>query len=130
MLIQPNPPLLIVTSDIRIVRHIESAVRERANCAQDSREHHPGSINEGPVAWQTEVFERLRTLDARGFQPAVPTPSELPQGDLGQGGILEVSPIKQHVQGSVDAKLLAPLSEVCCYFVISASYSLLNICSL
>jgi len=129
VLIQPNNPPLKMTNDIRTVHHIESAVRERANCARDSQEHHPGSVDQGPVAWRTEVLERLRALDVCGFQLAVPTPSKLPQGDLGQGGVLEVGPIEQHVQGSIDAELLAPASVVCYCIVICAPYSLLTICT-
>ena len=122
-----QPPLLTMTSDTRTVRHIESAVKERANCARDSQEHHPGSIDEAPVAWQTEVLERLRVLDVCCFQLAVPTRSKLPQGDLGQGGILEVGSIEQRVQGSIGVDLLAPASVVCYCFVISIPYPLLTI---
>jgi len=71
-------PLLKVTNDTRTVRHIESAVRERANCSRDPQEHHPGPTDEGPVVWRTEVLERLRGLDVCGFQLAVPAPSKLP----------------------------------------------------
>jgi len=117
-----------MTSDIRTVRHIESAVRERANCARDSQEHYPGSINGCPVAWWMEMLEKLRILDVCGFRPAMPTPSKLPQGDLGSGGTLEADPIKQHVQRSVDA-VLTPASVVYSYFVISTPYSLLIIYS-
>ena len=127
-MIQPNSPLLAMTSDIRTVRHIESAVRERANCARDSQEHHPGTVDGCPTAWRTELLERLRALDVCGFHPAMPTPSELPQGDLGPGGTLEASPIKQ-VQRSANAESLMPASVVCSYPVISAPYSLLIVCS-
>ena len=85
------------------------------------------SIDEGPVAWRTEMLERLRALDVCSFQFAVPTRSKLPQGDLGQGGILEVSSIEQHVQGSIDVDLLAPASVVYYCFVISTPYPLLTI---
>ena len=124
-----HPPLLTLTSDTRTVRHIESAVRERAYCARDSQERYSESTNECPVAWRTEMLERLRILEVCDFQLAMPTPSKLPQGDPGQGGILEVSPIEQHVQRFVDADPLAPASVVCCCFVISGPYSLLTICS-
>jgi len=117
-----------MTSDIRTVRRIESAVREHANCTRDSQEHYPGSVNECPVALRMEMLERLRTLDVRGFQPAVSTSSKLPQGDLGPGGTLEADPIKQHVQRSVDA-VLTPASVVCSYFAISTPYFLLIIYS-
>jgi len=75
------------------------------------------------------MLERLRALDVCGFHPAIPTPFQLPQGDLGPGGTLEAGPIKQHVQRSTDAEPLMPLSVVCSYPVISMPYSLLIVCS-
>jgi len=114
-------------NDISTVRHIESAVRERANCARGSQEYYPESINGCPVAWRMELLERLRTLDVCGFQLAIPTPSKRPQEDLGPDGVLKASPVEQHVQMSVDAELLTPASAVCSYFVISAPRSLLII---
>ena len=101
-----------MTSDIRTVHHIESAVRERANYARDSQEHYPEPINGCPVVWRMELLERLRALDVCGPQPAVATPCKRPQGDLGLGGILEAGPIEQHVQRSVDAELLTPAPVV------------------
>ena len=111
-MIQPNSPLPTMTSDIRTVHHIESAVRERANCARDSQEHYPESIDGCPVVLRMELLERLRTLDVCGFQLAVPTPSKRPQGGSEPGGILEASSIEQHVQRSVDAELLTPAPVV------------------
>ena len=101
-----------MTSDIRTVHRIESAVRERANYARDSQEHYPESINGCPAVWRMELLERLRTFDVCGPQPAVPMPSKRPQGDLRPGDILEASPNEQHVQRSVDAKLLTPAPVV------------------
>jgi len=111
-----------MTSDIRTVRHIESAVRGRANCVQDSQERYPGFTNECPVAWRMEMLERLRTLNVCSFQSAMPTSSKLPQGDLEPDGTLEADPIEQYVQRSVDAGL-TPASVVCSYLDISTSYS-------
>jgi len=112
-LIQPDSPLLTMTSDISTVHHIESAVRKRTNCARDSQEHYPESIIGCPVAWQMEILERLRALDVCDFHWfTMPTPSKRPQRDLGPGGILEASPIEQHVQKSVDAELLTPAPAV------------------
>ena len=118
-----------MTNDIRNVYRIESAVGERAKCARDSQGHYPESINGCPVAWRMELVERLGTFDVCGPQPAVPTPCKRPQGDFGLGGVLEASPIEQHVRRSVDAELPTPNSVVCPCFVISAPYSLLIICS-
>jgi len=122
-----NSPLLKMTSNISTVRHIESAIRERANCARGSQEYYPESINGCPVGWRMELLERLRTLDVCGFQPAVYTPSKRPQGDLGPDSILEASPVEQHAKRPVDAELLTPASAVCSYSVISAPRSLLII---
>ena len=118
-----------MTSDIRNVYRIESAVGERAKCARDSQGHYPESINGCPVVWRMELLERLGTFDVCGPQPAVPTPCKRPQGDFGLGGVLEASPIEQHVRRSVDAELPTPTSVVCSCFVISVPYSLLIICS-
>jgi len=107
-LIQPNSALLAMTSDISTVRHIESAVRERANCARDPQEHYPISVNGCPVAWRMEMLERLGTLNVCIFQPVVPMPSKQPQRDFGPGGILKAGSIEQHVQRSTDAELLTP----------------------
>jgi len=60
--------LLSVTICVRIVCHIESVVGERANCARDLREHHPGSTDECLMAWRAEIWEILRDFDVRGSQ--------------------------------------------------------------
>ena len=49
--------LLTMTSDTRTVRHIESAIREHADCAQDLCEDHPGSAIECLAAWRAEMLE-------------------------------------------------------------------------
>ena len=59
--------LLTMTNGTRTVRHIESAVRKRAECAKDSREDHPGSTTEHLMALRTEMLERLRALNVCGF---------------------------------------------------------------
>ena len=118
-----------MTSDIRTVRHIESAVREHANCARDSQGHHPEPIDGCPIAWRMKLLERLRTLDVCGSHLATPTSSEPLQGGLGPGSTLEADPTKQHVQRSVGAELLTPASVVFSYLAFLTPYSLLIIYS-
>jgi hypothetical protein len=65
--------LLTITRDVRIVRHIESVVSERPNCAHDLREHHPGPTSERLVAWRAEIVEILRFFGVRGCHSMVPT---------------------------------------------------------
>jgi hypothetical protein len=72
--VDPAKSLLpIITSDTRTIRHIESAVCERATCARDLREHHPGPIQECLVVWQAEMQEMQRFFDVRGCHLTVPT---------------------------------------------------------
>ena len=89
--VQPSPPT--VTSDIRIVRHIESVVSERTNCGRDLPGGHPGSTDEYLISLRAEMWDILRVLDVRGFQLTTPPVSELLQRDLGLGA--------EHVQRSV-----------------------------
>ena len=70
---QTQPPLLAITNDTRTVRHIESAVRERANCTRDSQEPYPESTNDCVVFCRTKLLEKLRALDVCGFQFMLPT---------------------------------------------------------
>lgn len=89
------------------MRHIKSALGERANCPRDLLEYyHPGSTKEYLVAWQTEMWEILR-----GPQLAVPAVSE-PQVELGWGG---ASGIEQHVRWPVETEPPAPVSVVVRY---------------
>ena len=88
-----RPSLLSITSGDRIVRHIESAVSERANHGRDLPEHRLGSTKEHFVMWRTEMWEILRVFDVCDFQSVVVTVSKLPQADLGQGSVLEASGI-------------------------------------
>jgi hypothetical protein len=67
---KPSP--LTIISDIRTVRHIESVARERANCARDLREYHPGPTKECLVAWRAEIREILGFFDVRGYHLTVP----------------------------------------------------------
>ena len=69
---------LTITTIIRILRHVESVVGERANCRRDLREHHPGSTEEHLIAWRMEMWEILGVFDVRDFQLAIPAVSELP----------------------------------------------------
>ena len=121
--------LLTVTNNTRTVRHIESAIRERADCAQDLWEDHPVSTTECLTVLQTEMLEILRALDVCDFRLKMPTPSEPPQVGLRWGGALEVDEIRQHVHGSMDAEPSAPALIVVRCFVICAPYSPLIICS-
>jgi hypothetical protein len=68
----------MITSDTRIIRHIESVVSERANCACDLREHHPGSTHECLVAWQAEMRGIPGFFNVRGCHLTVPTVPKLP----------------------------------------------------
>ena len=121
--------LLTMTNGTRTVRHIESAVRKRADCAKDSREDHPVSTTECLMALRTEMLERLRAFDVCGFQLTARMTSQLPQGDLGKGSALKVDEIK-HVQRLVNVESSALASvAVCCCFVVSAPCSLLTVCS-
>ena len=69
--------LLIITSDTRTIRHIESVVCERASCARDLPEHYPGPTQECLAAWQTEMQEILKFFDVRGCHLTVPTVPKL-----------------------------------------------------
>ena len=112
--------LLTVTSDFRIVRHIDSAVNEWANCARDLREPHPRSTKECLTLWRTEVWEILRVFDVCVLHLAVPKVSKLSQEGLWRGGALEVRGVEQHVDGSAQSESLAPASvTVCCCFTAS-----------
>ena len=73
-----NSFIPIITSDTRTIRHIESVVSERANCACDLREHHPGSTYECLVAWQAEMRGILGFFNVRGCHLTVPTVPKLP----------------------------------------------------
>ncbi|KAF9642586.1 kinase-like protein [Thelephora ganbajun] len=73
----------------RNIHHIESAVRERADCAHDLRECHPRCTRECIIAWREELLEMLRVFE----------------GGTARGGSLEA----EHVQKPTDAEpLLAP----------------------
>ena len=66
-----QPSLRIITSDTRIVRHVESIVSRRDSCARDL--HHPGSTEEWFSVWRMEMWEMLRVFNVRCFQFMVPT---------------------------------------------------------
>ena len=73
--------LPIITSGIRTVRLIQSAVSERANCAGDLRGHYPGPTKERLVAWRTEIQEMQIFCDVCACHLSVPTAPKLPQGN-------------------------------------------------
>jgi len=122
--------LLPMTSGIRTVRHIESVINERVNYAQDSPEHHTGFTDERLITWLTKIWEMLKAFDVCSFQPTLPTVSKLPQ-DFGRGGGLEISEIKQHLQGSanMESSMPAPVM-VRCRLVVPIPHSLLTIRSM
>ena len=72
---KPSP--LVIMSDIRIVRHIESVVSQHANCARNLQEYHPGPTKECLVAWRAEMREILGFFDVRGYHLTVPTAPKL-----------------------------------------------------
>lgn len=69
--------LLELTSDIRTVRTIESAVRVRAGRAEDLHESQPGPAEEHAIAWRVELWELLGVFEVCGHQFTVPKYSEL-----------------------------------------------------
>lgn len=89
-----QPSLLIITRSIRTVRHIESVVSERANCARDSRENRAELTKECLVAWRTEI---QRAFDIPDPQLTEATVSKQLQGGLACGDALDISEIKQRV---------------------------------
>lgn len=108
--------LLKITSDNRVIRHIESVVSECSNWYGYRSQEYPGHIKQCLIAGRTEMRQILRTFDVRGFQPIVDTVSEPPQGDLGRGSVLVISEIGQHVGRFTDAEPPVPASVVvrCC----------------
>ena len=99
-----HPPLMI-TNDIRTVRHIESTIRERTNCNGNLRKTHPESIEECLLGWQAEMLEGLRILDVRGSPAKMLAASNLPQGGLEAGEV-------RLVGRSVSTESVAPASVV------------------
>ena len=71
-----QPYLLTVTSDIRVVHHIESVVDECANCAHDLREHRLKSTKECLIARRAEIGEILRFFGVCGFQLTILPPAD------------------------------------------------------
>ena len=72
-----RPSLLTMTSDIRTIRHIESMVREHANCIHDPQEYQSGPGEERIIAWRAELRELSSVFEVRGCQLTVPTVSKL-----------------------------------------------------
>ena len=107
---------LAITSGFRIIRRIESAVRERAKCASDLRRaslqiHHGESyaVVDGD-AGDAESFRYTPspTYSTHGFQTA--------PGGLRRGGAFEVSELKRHGNRtrSVRPESLVPASVTVC----------------
>ena len=105
--------LLVTIDDIRTARHIESAVRERANCARDSRGYHPGPTNECTITWRVNLWGTLsRRLSVHGTCNVSTTSAETAAGD-----VLETRKIEQRVQRSIDAEpSVPPIVMVRCCF--------------
>ena len=82
------------------------------------------------MAWRAELWGILSVYDVCGYQLTTTVVSKPPQGELGQGGVLEVGEMKQRVHRFIDVESLAPTSVVCYCFFIPASDSLLIICSI
>ena len=97
------PTLLELTSDTRIVRAIESAVRARTECAGDSHESQPGFTEEHAIAWRMELLELLGVFEVGGCQFTAPKVSKPRQAALRQQGSLE-----KHVGNVVDGDRSAP----------------------
>ena len=94
----PSPPK--ITNDTRSIRHVESMVRERANCGRNLWGSHPGSTEEYLIALRAEIWEILRVVDVHGFQLTTPLLSEPLQRDLGWGSALQAYGA-EHVRRSV-----------------------------
>jgi hypothetical protein len=95
-----NSSPLTITRGISTVRHLESVVRARANCARDLRDNHHGPTKKCLIAWR----EILGFFDVRGCQPAMFTVPELPQGYLKLDNVLAASENEQCTQGPTKAK--------------------------
>ena len=100
-----------ITSDTRIIRHIEFVVRERADHPRDLQENHPESTEERLIVWRTKMLEILRVFDVRGQLLPIPMVSQLPQarGGLGAGEI------GQHVHRPTNMEPLTPASVMVRY---------------
>lgn len=85
-----------MTNDIRIVHHIETAIRECANDAHGQRGDRPRPAKECLVSWQVAILEIVRFFEVGRLQLTATAVSELPQEDLGRGGALEAGEIYQH----------------------------------
>ena len=72
-----RPSLLMMTRNIRTIRHIESAVREHANCTHGPQEYQSGPAEESIIAWQAELRELSSVFEVCGCQLTVPTVSKL-----------------------------------------------------
>jgi hypothetical protein len=97
--------LLVITSDFRTLRRIESGIRELRNFPQNLWECNFNSTEECAIAWRAELCQILSVLDLHTSQlvAAVPTVPQLPQGDSGQGSALEPSRTHEHVRGPLDS---------------------------
>ena len=119
-LVRPSPST--ITNEVRIMRDIESMIRQCRNSAHKLRENHPSFTKERLIAWRVELSEILRTFDVRDCKFTLPTVSERSQGEVGLGGASAVSKNQQQVQRSTDTETLTPVSMVACCFLTSAHH--------
>ena len=113
-LVQSSPS--IITDDIRIMRDIESIVRQRRGRAHSLLENHPISTEERLIAWRAELPGILRILNVRDCKFTAPTISKQPQGEVMPGDAPAVSKIRQRVQRSANAETpTSVLMVVCCF---------------
>ena len=92
-----------------LLRHIESAISERADCWYGLQEHHPEPTEECLIARRMEKWEMLGVLEVRDFRPTMHTASELPQRDSGRGDARESSQVKQGAQWHASAEPSRPV---------------------
>ena len=104
--VDPVHPSLLrnLTSNVRVVHHVESAVGERAKCTRELREHHLGSTKERLMVWRAEIWEILGAFEVCGSQLTTAVISKSPQGDLKRGGVLEVGETNQLLHDSIYAE--------------------------
>lgn len=121
----------MITSGIRTVRAIESAVRERVSCAGDSRENNSSSGEEYITAWRAKLCEissmlYLRLFELTATKPAVPQPSH---GDLRQVSALGPGTHQEHVQRYAGSEPVSTPAFVIVRhgFIAGAGHSLLII---
>ena len=83
--VSPGCPILLILTNLpRIVRDVESMVRERANCPRDLRGDLPTPAEERINVWLEDLREILRILVVGRSQLTVATPQLPSEGPLGE----------------------------------------------